>query len=133
MRVSYGEDFVQLSRECYSRAAARFGFDPSRAAWEINNPGTRLLTFTGDVLAAGLGTTWVSLPAFYRLMTARVHFRAVSTFSWWAATLGNARVFSPVIRGMARNVVHDDCEFVEGNWPIMSDNAPNTDLNLKEE
>jgi hypothetical protein len=62
-----------------------------------------------------------------------VHFGANSTFSFWAATLGNAKVYSPVIRGVRGGKPDAYAEFVEGNWPVMADNHPNTDLHLKEE
>lgn len=129
-----GAGMVHLSEECYLEAAKSKGFSEDQCEWEIDNPGTRLSCFQGDCSASGLNTTWVSLPAFYRIMTATVHFRSPSTFSWWGATLGNARVFSPVIRGMRGGVPNQHCSnWVEGNWPIMSDQHPNTDLHLKEE
>lgn len=130
-----GAGLVSLSCECYMRAAEREGYDIlNDCEWELDTFPTRLKDFQGDVTASGLNTTWVSLPAFYRMMTAQVHFRANSTFSFWAATLGNAKVYSPVIRGMKGGVAHQFCnEFVEGNWPVMANNHPNTDLHLKDE
>ena len=129
-----GAGLVSLGPACYMDAARERGYDlDSQCEWEYDTKPTRLPNFTGDVTAAGLGTTWVSLPAFYRMMTAQVHFRANSTFSWWAATLGNARVYAPVIRGVQGGVSNAYAEFVEGNWPAPSANAPNTDLHLKEE
>ena len=134
IRINHGEaTCVRITWKAYIAACMKEGYRPECVEWEVNNPGTRLPSFTGDVNAAGLGTSWVSLPAFYRLMTAKVHFRGVSTFSWWAATLGNAKVYSPVINGLGLGVDHDQCQFVEGNWPVMSNIAPNTDLHLKEE
>lgn len=130
-----GAGLVSLGPDCYIDAAQKCGYDPgTQCEWEIDTGPTRLTAFTGNVTAAGLGTTWVSLPAFYRMMTAQVHFRANSTFSWWAATLGNAKVYAPVIRGMQGGVPDQYCDnWVEGNWPAPSANAPNTDLHLKEE
>ncbi len=128
-----GAGLVSLGMRCYVTAALDRGYSALDMEWEVDNPGTRLPAFTGDVTAAGLGTTWVSLPAFYRMMTAKVHFRANSTFSWWAATLGNAEVYSPVIRGMTGGVPDQYCgNWVQGNWPAPSANAPNTDLLLPE-
>lgn len=127
-----GAGLVGLGAQCYLDAAKDRGYHFEECEWEIDTMPTRLPCFTGDVTAAGLGTTWVSLPAFYRMMTAQVHFRANSTFSWWAATLGNAKVFAPVIRGVRGGVPNAHAEFVEGNWPVMADNSPNTDLHLPE-
>lgn len=129
-----GAGLVSLGVECYADAAIKRGYSPSQTEWELDTHPTRLPYFTGDATAAGLGTTWVSIPAFYRMMTAKVHFRANSTFSWWAATLGNAKVYAPVIRGMRGGVPNQYCDnWVEGNWPVMADNAPNTDLHLAED
>jgi len=127
-----GAGMVSLGRQCYLDAAIRAGYPGHDCEWEIDTSPTRLFThFAGDVNASGLNTTWVSLPAFYRMMTAQVHFRANSTFSWWAATLGDAKVYSPVIRGMQGGVPNQYCaNFVEGNWPVMADTHPNTDLHL---
>ena len=126
-----GAGMVHLNETCYLEAAQERGYAPDNCEWEVDNPGTRLPAFQGDVSASGLNTTWVSLPAFYRMMTATIHFRANSSFSWWAATLGNARVFAPVIRGMTGGVPNQHCHhWAEGNWPVCADNPPNTDLHL---
>jgi len=76
-----------------------------------------------------------ALPSFYRLMTAPILFRANSTFSWWAATLGNGRVFAPVIKDLIglNNQFFHHAEFIEGNWPQMTKAPVNTDLHLREE
>jgi len=49
---------------------------------------------------------------FFLMMKCKNLFRANSTFSWWAATLGDARVFSPVV---GQRTGWLDVEFVEGN------------------
>ncbi len=72
------------------------------------------------------------LPDFYRLMRAPVLFRANSSFSWWAATLGSGRVFSPIITGFAGGVEHDNIPYVEGNWPRLAELEFVTDLHLRE-
>lgn len=73
------------------------------------------------------------LPDFYRLMRAPILFRANSTFSWWAATLGNGRVFAPVITGLKGGEEHYTVPYVEGNWPKCADGLDFvTDLHLKE-
>lgn len=133
-----GDDFigaglVSLGKQCYLDAAANYGYHFEDCEWEIDTMPARLPYFQGDVNAAGLGTTWVSLPAFFRMLTTQVHFRANSSFSFWAATLGNAKVYSPIIKGVRGGVANQYAEFVEGNWPVMADCPQNSDLHLKEE
>lgn len=73
------------------------------------------------------------LPDFAALMRAQKHFRANSTFSWWAATLGNnERVFSPKLDGITPQAhMFQDVPFVEGNHPAISCFHPNcSDLYL---
>lgn len=138
LSVRRGHDFigaglVSLGLRCYVEAAEQRGYGPDDCEWEIDTSPTRLPYFQGDVTASGLNTTWISLPAFYRLMTAKVLFRANSTFDFWAATLGDAEVYSPVIRGMTGGVPDQYCaNWVRGNYPAPSANAPNTDLHLVE-
>jgi hypothetical protein len=68
------------------------------------------------------------LQDFYRLMTAPILLRGNSTFSFWAATLGNGRVFSPVIDSLPGG--EQDCDFVEGNHPKFCSLSFVTDLHL---
>lgn len=131
-------DLVTISAKSYWDAFRKHGLDsqygPHEVGVESDLYPTQARDFPGDVWASGGSTTMVALPSFYRLMTAKVLFRANSTFSWWAATLGNGRVFSPVITGLEtgkRFVACDD--FVEGNWPQMTKEPVNTDLHLKDE
>lgn len=51
---------------------------------------------------------------FLEIMNAEVIFRANSTYSWWAATLSNAKVYSPVVNDLGG---WRDVPFVEGNHP----------------
>lgn len=116
---------VVLGRQCYLDACRAFGYDPNTAGWEIDTEPTRLPEFTGDVTASGFCTTWVSLPAFYRLMTAPVLFRANSSFSWWAATLNEGKIYAPVVRGIEPGPNRYCDNFVSGNWPAFGDITPN--------
>ena len=54
------------------------------------------------------------LPDFLMLMHARVLLRANSTFSWWAAALGEGDVYAPVVEA---HTGWYDAPFVRGNWP----------------
>lgn len=72
------------------------------------------------------------LPDFYRMMRAPILFRANSSFSWWAATLGRGRVFAPIITGFRGGIEHDSIPYVEGNWPRLADLDFVTDLHLRE-
>lgn len=112
-----GAGFVVVSVESYLRAAEKFGLNPHN------------LFFITEESAMPAGNLPAFLPDFFRMMTCDVLLRGNSTFSWWAATLGTCRVFSPIIKGLPGGV--RDCEFVEGNWPIMVDLHFNSDLHLK--
>lgn len=124
--------FVAPSESSYLKALNESDHLRDYYIWECDTLPFRLSEFSGDPSACGLNTTWVSLPSFYRLMMARVLFRANSTFSWWAATLGDGIVYSPIIKGLPGGY-QDNVKFVQGNWPVMVDQAPNTDLHLREE
>jgi hypothetical protein len=110
-----------VSLSSYYRAAANLGFEKLAIVSEeapLTHP-----DFTGD-----LGF----LPDFYRLLKAKVLFRANSSFSWWAGTLSEAQVYAPVIDGTPGGV-ESDCDFVAGNWPKLANLPVCTDLHLKEQ
>lgn len=83
---------------------------------------TRSPDFTGEL---------EFLPDFWRIMRADFILRGNSSFSWWAATLSNARVFSPIIDHKEGGKEHH-CYFVMGNWPRLSNLHFCSDLMLKE-
>ena len=125
-------DLPMLSDECYRQAAQKFGYDANRCHWEKDTNPTRLDDFPGDPDGCGRGTSWCCIPSFYRLQQAPVLFRAASTFSWWAATLGAGRVYSPIIRDIQGGTPNQFCDnFVEGNWPAMTNHPDNSDLHLQ--
>lgn len=138
--VRVGQDMIDaglvcLDRKCYVDAAVKFGYDPLGAEWELypDRP-TRLVQLFGEAGGCGLGTNVGSLPAFYKLMTAKVHFRANSSFSWWAATLGHGKVYAPVINGMRGGQPDQYCaNWVEGNYPACVQSPEHSDLHLKEQ
>lgn len=72
------------------------------------------------------------VPDFLRLTNAQMLFRANSSFSWWAAVLSNADVFSPLCAHLHGGQIHDNVEFVEGNWPRLAGFSYTTDLHLRE-
>lgn len=138
LNLRHGEDalaagHVVLNSVCYADAALRFGYDLSDFDFETDANPTRLPDFPGDLSAGGLNVTMAAIPSFYRLMTAKVLFRANSTFSFWAATLGHGKVYSPIIKGLPGGVPDVYCSnFVQGNWPQMTTSPINTDLHLPE-
>ena len=67
------------------------------------------------------------LPDFLVLMRASVILRANSTFSWWAATLGDGDVYAPVVTDHTGEY---DADFIRGNWPRCMNQAD--DLHLPE-
>lgn len=112
------DTFCLVSEESYLRACRRFGLDESRIVWlQEGAPNPPFLA------AEGLGF----LPDFFTMIRAGVLLRANSTFSWWAAVLGGAEVYSPVV---GDRVGLYTVEFVRGNYPGMFRGA--TDLHLRE-
>ena len=101
--------FCLVSRQSYLNACDTFGLDKEKLLWvseESQQP--------SDLESEGLGF----LPDFLTLMQADVILRANSTFSWMAAALSNAKVFSPLVESL---VGEQDVPFVEGNWPKFLD------------
>lgn len=120
-----GYGYVLPSPWAYRRAVEANGF--------VDQPFLRISDEDPEKrMPFGFPDNLAMLPDFYRLMTAPVLFRANSTFSWWAATLGNGRVFSPVIDGFTGGQEHDDVPFVEGNHPRLHYLDFTTDLHLRE-
>lgn len=106
--------FVAIDPQSYRNAAAQFGIDPDAIHFVTQDSPWRVPEL--DAMGADF------LPDFYRLMSARILFRANSTFSWWAAVLGNAeRIFAPVVDGITgSDGVLRRAPFVEGNYPKIS-------------
>jgi hypothetical protein len=117
--------FAIVSEQSYLNACAKFGLDPEALIWvaeELRPPHPMLDR-------QGLGY----LADFFTVISADVVLRANSTFSWWAALLGRGRVFSPLVEDRTGE---QTVEFVEGNWPRMSDTknsgARLTDLHIRD-
>lgn len=79
----------------YEKAAIKYGFDPSQAF---------ILDDSRDP------AYWLN--DFVIMMKCKNLFRANSTFSWWAATLGDCEVYSPVVENKKRII---EVDFVKGN------------------
>lgn len=105
-----------VSVESYHAACEKFGYD-----WKS----LRFVSEDDPLLVIGL-PEW--LPDFYRMMRAKVLFRANSSFSWWSSALSNAEVYSPVVDGLGAGA--HDVEFVRGNWPRFCSLPGITDLHL---
>lgn len=121
-RGDYGPlGYVVVSQESYRQAAKLNGFNPDEIVFLSENNPTRVEGFEGELSF---------LPDFYRMMKAPVLFRANSSFSWWAATLGDGRVFSPVIENIEGGIESKDCIFLEGNWPRLANFDFTTNLHL---
>jgi hypothetical protein len=78
---------------------------------------------------------------FILIRNADVILRANSSYSWCAAALSGARIFSPLVENLTGS---HDVKFIEGNWSCLVDwsNLPFaridndftvTDLHLREE
>ncbi|QEH38559.1 hypothetical protein OJF2_71620 [Aquisphaera giovannonii] len=104
------EVFAIVTKPSYLDACRRFGLDVDALIWVCEELRPPMPAFDGP----GLGF----LADFFAVMNADVVLRANSTFSWWAALLGEGRVFSPVVEDRTG---YQTVEFVEGNWPRICD------------
>lgn len=112
-----------VSKESYRQAASQFDVLPPEIITEDSSPYPRL----------GIPEEFRDVLDFYMFTKAAVFFRGNSTYSWWAATLSNAKVFAPIMKG-CQGGKENHCFFTEGNWPAFRHDLPFlTDLHLKEE
>ena len=116
-----GCGFPVISTESYLKAFEKFGY--KSAHW---------ITEENPTVHATMHENLRFLPDFIRMMRCKVLFRGNSTFSWWAATLGDCKVYSPIVKGVGLVGGKEcDVEFVEGNHPACSDFDFVSDLHLK--
>lgn len=117
-----------VSLRSYQAAFDKFGVDPSEVEW-VTDDRTNSFGINHDRPQS----TWIFpegeqrqpdiffefLPDFLKLYFAKTIFRANSAFSWWAACLSDAKVYSPVLSKRQRYADDGemDCDFVEGNHP----------------
>lgn len=101
----YAHAFCVIEEDAYIYEIEKHGFSLFDVTWVREDKPT---TF------AHPGLEW--LQDFMTLMNAEVLFRANSTFSWWAGTLGpKKRIFSPLVEDLVGS--QDVVEFVESNRP----------------
>jgi len=104
--TTFSHIFCAIGIEAYRKAMVDAGYDLDKAIQVREDRPTHYplpgLEFMTDFMA---------------LYNADVLFRANSTFSWWAATLGHCgeNVYSPVVEGL--NGQKADVPFIKGNWP----------------
>lgn len=102
--TQYASVFCTIEEDAYIWAIEKAGYSLFDVTWIREDKPT---------VFSHPGLEW--LKDFFTLMNAEVLFRANSTFSWWAGTLGNAKVYSPVVEGKVGP--HSDVDFIEGNHP----------------
>lgn len=116
--TTFKHSFCTIDETAYLSAFEEYGC-PSPVTWVREDKPSK----------SGVpGIDW--LKDFYTLMTSKVLVRANSTFSVWAAILGNhPAVYSPVIdglRGHCKNV-----KFIPGNHPKTADHPGVCDYLIK--
>lgn len=103
--------FANIAEPSYEAACDEHGIPRDKLIWVKQNT---------PRLIAGVPAELSFLPDFLTLVQADVLLRANSTFSWWAAVLGNGEVYAPVVED---HVGWYDARFVKGNWPRCADRA----------
>lgn len=112
--------YCTVSELSYQRAIKQFG---------IPTPVIHIYEGAGAPIKEleDLGVPWLRDWLFLR--GASHLLRSNSTFAWWAATLGNGKVYSPVV---GKKVGHQTVPFVCGNHPNTAGVFPNqSDLVLQ--
>jgi len=102
--------YCLIKKESYVKACQKFGLDEKLITW-VSEENTNNVKIGGKLSF---------LPDFLTLMTSKTLFRANSSFSWWAATLSNGTVYSPVVEARTG---WSDVDFVPGNWPRIADSS----------
>lgn len=109
--LKYKDVYCTVTDMSYIRACDIYWLDKNKITWlsEDHKRNTKLPQYIDDFLV---------------MMYTNVLLRSNSTYSWWAGTLGNARVFSPLVDNLTGL---KSVEFVPGNHPKFMDpiNNPN--------
>lgn len=104
-QTTYSSTFCTVDESAYTTAIAENGWDGYPIQW---------VSEANPMVFKRPGLEW--LIDFTTLMQAKVLFRANSTFSWWAATLGSKKiVYSPVVDGLRGH--QTSVKFVNNNTP----------------
>lgn len=123
----FGYGYVVVSRKSYEQAMSRLWFVREGFAWlHGHGPNTPP---EDQSFVLGLPEHLGFMRDFFTMMRATVLFRSNSTFAWWAATLGHAEIYSPVIEGLDGGK-EQDCTFVVGNHPRFANLDFVTDLTI---
>lgn len=93
--IAFSHIFATVTDDSYTRGAQSHGFDPSYALC-LDDSRDQSLIFED----------------FRLMMNCKNLFRSNSTFAWWAATLGNCKVYSPIINNKVGII---NADFVKGN------------------
>jgi len=110
--------YCTVTKESYTEAMKQFGLPLGPLVWVSDESPQRVPVLEAEAgswktpSCNELGLGW--LPDFVTLMRANVILRANSTFSWWAATLSDAQVYSPVVE---ERTGENTVRFELGNWP----------------
>lgn len=104
--TTFSHIFCSIGIGAYHKAIEAAGYDPEKTV-EVREDRPKTYPMPGLEF----------MYDFMELFNADVLFRANSTFSWWAATLGHCgeNIYSPVVEGLSG--AHNDVKFVKGNWP----------------
>ena len=117
----------------YDREIVKLGLDGKNVIWICEDPtiATRHRWYhsggdngwsypSGQKRLRDDDTVYDFLPDFLTMYFAAVILRGNSSFSWWAAELSNAEVFSPVVADRPEGMKGPhwiDCPFIQGNSP----------------
>lgn len=114
----FGYGYPVVSKKSYEIAAIQF--DLGELDW-VTEESPTYANFPGHLSF---------LPDFWKLMNSKHLLRGNSSFSWWAASLGDCEVYAPIIDFLEGGKEHD-CRFVKGNWPRFTNLAFVQELKLK--
>lgn len=103
-----------VSKKSYYDAFTKFDIDPNGVVWVSDEPSYGYRYDKDIPIINGQRINW--LPDFLKLVFSRNHFRSNSSFSVWAAWIGNSKVYSPWLHEYSPGK-EIDFDFVLGNHP----------------
>lgn len=87
--------YAVITDKSYEDAARQFGYNPAEATvYDCSRPQEK------------------TYHDFFEIVSSKKIFRANSTYSWWAALLSDANVYSPLVENRTGWI---DCNFIQGN------------------